>query len=609
MRNRLCGFAAYNELQPPPSRSELDLEDADTDVEPGHQDADSSHDLDRASFVPRDNSNFSLDGKCDVEGGNKTCAGSKFGECCSMEGLCGNGHDFCSENKCTNTYSGPSCGTDPIAIPYWHWYDDSMKQLSTDGTCGLRNVNSSRCRSSTSWNDSQIFTYSDFGRCCSVFGYCGMGEEYCERPNCDPTWGQCNDSTWQEASNDPGTASAAKPVAHPARSEVGTDDADQVENRDTTSNELDMGIILHRDVSPPSTDGTCGLGVGDTTCRSNNKDSDFGSCCSNFGYCGRDEAHCAYRSCQSGGRFGRCDEPTQEELSKDSSVIDFDDAESPCVADQSCDDPEWIARKRQDTDAVVETVTGTPVTVTATTADSPTDVADPNASAADSNASAADTSDPDDDSTPVVATPAADTAAETIPTGASMPTVFDTATDTVTTDFTTIEPPGTTSSPSSTGMVVPVTGTLTPYVPTLEVVKPSTAATIPSVSNAASYIAASPPILVNRTTTSTSTMSSSRYWPMWDISTFIATGLTRVTGPTSVSVFHAKNTTVAIPGTGTVETHITTATGSPSKIQGAKPEATHTQKASAEPAFPNAMTHAVAAVCGLLACAVFAWRL
>ncbi|KAK6437283.1 hypothetical protein LTR95_006528 [Oleoguttula sp. CCFEE 5521] len=593
-------------LHPLPPLSELDHEDVDTEVVLDDEHTGSSHDLDGDSVVPRDNPTMTLDGKCDVPGGNKTCAGSKFGECCSMEGLCGSGHDFCSENKCTNTYSGPSCGSDPVAIPYWHWYHDSMKQLSTDGTCGLRNVNSSRCRSNSSWNDSQIYTFAESGRCCSVFGYCGMGKDYCERPSCDPTWGQCNDFTWQEASNDPGTVSAAKPKAHPAHSEVGADGVDQVENRETTSNELDVNILLHRDVSLPSIDGTCGLGLGDTTCRSNNKDSDFGDCCSNFGYCGRDEAHCAYRNCQSGGRFGRCDEPTQAELRKDSKVIDFNNVESPCVADQSCDDINAKGRKRQDGDEAVEIVTSTPVTVTAITADSPTDFADPNASDAEANASATDASDLDHDSIPVATTPNA--ATDSVPTSISAPvsTESDTATDSIVTDVTAIKSPASTPSPSGTGMVVAVTGALTSYVTTLEIVTPSTAAAVSSIENAAGYIAASSSALANTTTSCTSTSTSSRFWPMWDISTVIATGLTRMTGPTSVSVFHAKNTSIAISGTGTVATHITTATGSPFKIESAKPETTGTQKASAEPVPPNAITHAVAAVCGLLACAVFA---
>ncbi|KAK6442630.1 hypothetical protein LTR95_001138 [Oleoguttula sp. CCFEE 5521] len=440
-----------------------------------------------------------------------------------------------------------------------------------------------------------------------------MGKEYCERPNCDPTWGQCNDFTWQEASNDPGTVSAAKPKAHPARSEAGTDGTDgvdQVEGRDTTSNELDMGILLDRDIGPLTNDGTCGIQSAEySTCRSNDKDSDLGGCCSNFGYCGSDEAHCAYSKCQRGGQYGRCDDPTWQELSNDHSVIDSTVVQPPCVADQSCGDPNSTTRKRQDGDAAVETVTGTPVIVTATTSDSPTDSADPNASDADSNAASIDASDPDDDSTPVATTPTTGSDAVPITTSASMAAVFETATDSMATGSTATGLPVTDSSPSSTGMVVAVTGALRSYVTTLEVVKPSAAAIVPGVGNTAGYIAASPSSLGNGTTSSASTTSSSHFWSMWDISTFIATGLTPVHGPTSVSVSHSRNTTVPVSGTGTIPARITTATGSPSSIAGAKPESTHTQKASAEPALPNAMTHAVATLCGLLACAVFAWRL
>jgi hypothetical protein len=49
--------------------------------------------------------------------------------------------------------------------------------LSTDGTCG----NGITCVG-TRW-----------GSCCSVFGYCGVGDEFCSLENgCQPAWGSCD---------------------------------------------------------------------------------------------------------------------------------------------------------------------------------------------------------------------------------------------------------------------------------------------------------------------------------------------------------------------------------------------------------------------------------
>jgi hypothetical protein len=50
--------------------------------------------------------------------------------------------------------------------------------LSTDGTCG----NGVTC-AGTRW-----------GSCCSVFGYCGVGDEFCSLENgCQPAWGSCDE--------------------------------------------------------------------------------------------------------------------------------------------------------------------------------------------------------------------------------------------------------------------------------------------------------------------------------------------------------------------------------------------------------------------------------
>lgn len=43
-------------------------------------------------------SEFSLNGKCGTQNGNKLCG--KWGACCSKAGVCGTGNDFCAVDKC-----------------------------------------------------------------------------------------------------------------------------------------------------------------------------------------------------------------------------------------------------------------------------------------------------------------------------------------------------------------------------------------------------------------------------------------------------------------------------------------------------------------------------
>lgn len=44
---------------------------------------------------------YSLDGTCGPANGDKICAG-KWGDCCSYNGWCGNGTDYCAQSNCQN---------------------------------------------------------------------------------------------------------------------------------------------------------------------------------------------------------------------------------------------------------------------------------------------------------------------------------------------------------------------------------------------------------------------------------------------------------------------------------------------------------------------------
>ncbi|KAI6848354.1 hypothetical protein KC332_g7430 [Hortaea werneckii] len=92
-----------------------------------------------------------------------TCTGSEFGACCSSSGFCGDSTDYCL------------AGCQP-------GYGDCTPQegnpISSDGWCGPEYGN-------------QTCEGSIFGMCCSIYGSCGSGTEYCDPPNCDREFGAC----------------------------------------------------------------------------------------------------------------------------------------------------------------------------------------------------------------------------------------------------------------------------------------------------------------------------------------------------------------------------------------------------------------------------------
>ncbi|OJD29410.1 chitin-type 1 [Diplodia corticola] len=111
----------------------------------------------------------STDGTCGPNYNNADCEDSGFGDCCSVNGYCGDGAAYCSANVCV---SG-ACS-------------NSTELISTDGTCnqtisctgsgfgeyvdqalGVLEVDADRSRS-----------------CCSTSGYCGSGDDWCGPGNC-----------------------------------------------------------------------------------------------------------------------------------------------------------------------------------------------------------------------------------------------------------------------------------------------------------------------------------------------------------------------------------------------------------------------------------------
>jgi hypothetical protein len=91
---------------------------------------------------------ISKNGLCGPQNNFTTCTGSTFGTCCSTSGFCGSGNDYCSPGQC---YSGACTGSPTSTL---------------NGTCGP-SVGGLTCDNPR------------FGPCCSIYGFCGSGTDYC----------------------------------------------------------------------------------------------------------------------------------------------------------------------------------------------------------------------------------------------------------------------------------------------------------------------------------------------------------------------------------------------------------------------------------------------
>ncbi|KAM7215718.1 hypothetical protein V8F06_008912 [Rhypophila decipiens] len=131
--------------------------------------------------------------------------------------------------------------------------------LTTDGSCG----NGLTCRGSR------------FGNCCSKYGFCGVGDDYCKVANgCQASFGTCDDA--------PGSISVTRTVRISSTSTT----------KGTTPTKT-PGLAVSRD-------GTCGADV-QQTCNG----SSFGTCCSSDGNCSSSTISClGILGCQKD--YGKC---------------------------------------------------------------------------------------------------------------------------------------------------------------------------------------------------------------------------------------------------------------------------------------------------------------
>ncbi|KAK4242565.1 hypothetical protein C8A03DRAFT_40064 [Achaetomium macrosporum] len=142
--------------------------------------------------------------------------------------------------------------------------------VSTDGRCG----NGVTCAGTR------------FGSCCSAFGYCGSGEDYCSVDNgCQVAWGSCDDDGTGATTTTRTTLATRSSTIAPSISKSSS----SAQPTQTGGGGLAV-----------STDGLCGPEV-KQTCTG----SSFGTCCSSAGKCSSNTISClAILGCQKG--YGSC---------------------------------------------------------------------------------------------------------------------------------------------------------------------------------------------------------------------------------------------------------------------------------------------------------------
>jgi hypothetical protein len=195
---------------------------------------------------------ISTDGLC---GSNSpvvaTCTGSTFGNCCSTSGFCGSTSDYCSPLNCNSAFG-------------------TCTPTSVDGSCGTNSASGiDNCEG------------SDDGPCCSIYGFCGSGNDYCSTANCNNAFGLCNGV---QVSQD-GTCGSNSAVLATCE---GSGFGDCCSSSGFCGSDSDYCLVTNCDSQfgacwpPVSQDGTCGPANGGTGCTG----SAFGTCCSADGHCG-----------------------------------------------------------------------------------------------------------------------------------------------------------------------------------------------------------------------------------------------------------------------------------------------------------------------------------
>jgi len=150
------------------------------------------------------------DGICGSNG--KTCAGSKFGSCCSKYNFSGSGLDYCSVSNGFQTEFG-SCqavtedsicgfnGRTCLGGKFGTYCGKNYLCGSGTDSCSVSGSCLSAFGTYQAVTQDVICRFNgrtciggQFGNCCSKNYYCSSSTDYCAVKNCLPIFGNCNSS-------------------------------------------------------------------------------------------------------------------------------------------------------------------------------------------------------------------------------------------------------------------------------------------------------------------------------------------------------------------------------------------------------------------------------
>ncbi|KAL2183696.1 hypothetical protein L209DRAFT_759389 [Thermothelomyces heterothallicus CBS 203.75] len=264
-------------------------------------------------------------GQCGPEYGR--CPGDL---CCSEYGFCGDSIDHCHPLfRCQPDYGTCGWPRDPPATSTSSSTPPASTSTSSSSSTSTSQQPPSTTSSSTTRIPSSTSTSSgptptgplevtkdgrcgnnticvgnpSFGPCCSQFFWCGSSEEYCGA-GCQSQFGACmgvpgipgeppNNITTSSATTPPGGAPTSSSTTATSTSTTVTSSSS------TTSTSSSPPAFTLPPGQVSSTDGRCGNNV-------NCLGSQFGRCCSQFGWCGEGDTYCGYiAGCQP--NFGYCD--------------------------------------------------------------------------------------------------------------------------------------------------------------------------------------------------------------------------------------------------------------------------------------------------------------
>ena len=236
--------------------------------------------------------NPSLDGECGLGAGGTFCFDENM-PCCSFFGFCGNTAEHCG-SFCDDNYSFDTVTTCGNLGP--------PRKPTEDSTCGA--------------DTDGFYCTSDDAPCCSKYGFCGESTDHCAYSDCqegyslDPArGGSCQTFTesqeyskdrsedgrcgWDHGDTYCGSSEPCCSGENPPDGVEkftcgsGADYCDTASCVPEASWNPDISCTANKTAS---SDGRCGPASGGAVCI-----SDDAPCCSSFGWCGNEQAHCDKR--------------------------------------------------------------------------------------------------------------------------------------------------------------------------------------------------------------------------------------------------------------------------------------------------------------------------